>query len=714
MKGNLFSESWYRVAELKVGLITSTTFHKQYFRGEEYYVLRDPLNNKFFKVTPESYKFLIRLTPKKTVEQIWDECLNIFPETAPTQDDVIRILSQLHHSNLLFFRNKPNSENIFERHVEKKRKELGSKILGILFYKIPLWDPEAWLKSVSPIIHLIFSKLGMTVWFIVVFIGIKLSMDNFDQLLDGTQGILAPSNIGYIYLAMIVLKLFHEFGHAMMTKRFGGEVHVMGVMFLVFTPLPYMDASSSWAFRQKWHRVLVGAAGMIVEIFLAAIAAIVWASTGEGIIHNVAFNMMMIGSVSSILFNGNPLTRLDSYYILSDMLEIPNLSNRCKEQLIYFVEKYVYRVDELYCPSDSSKEAFWLVTYGSVSMAYRVLISFGIALFVMDQWFEVGLIIVALSVFTWLIKPMYGLYKYLLHDGKLMKTRRLAVSVTGVFIAVIVIVLGFIPIDDSIKASGIVESVDFANVYQQTSGYLETIHVKSGQRVKKDQIVLSFKNVELDYDIASAVAQLKESKALELRARKKNIADLKPIKDRISFLKDKINLLNSKKDRLNVRCEVEGVWVAPDIETLKNTWIKRGEKLGTVLPGVNYRFVAAVRQEKASDLFSRDKFEGEIKLIGNEHTTKQVKSIKVIPYEQNQLPSAALGWFGGGNIAVKRTEDGKTAEESFFEVRADFKDYDKALIHGRVGMLRMQLEPKPIAVQLYRSMKKLLQRRYKV
>ena len=157
-----------------------------------------------------------------------------------------------------------------------------------------------------------------------------------------SQGLLAPSNLVYLYLCLIVLKVFHELGHAAMTKRFGGEVHVMGVMFLVFTPLPYMDASASWAFRNKWHRILVGSAGMIVELFFASIAAWFWVYSGEGAVKSIAFNVMMIGSISSLFFNGNPLTRLDSYYILSDWLEIPNLGERAKKQWFFCIEKFFF------------------------------------------------------------------------------------------------------------------------------------------------------------------------------------------------------------------------------------------------------------------------------------------------------------------------------------------------------------------------------------
>jgi putative peptide zinc metalloprotease protein len=97
----------------------------------------------------------------------------------------------------------------------------------------------------------------------------------------------------------------------------------MGVMFLVFFPLPYVDASSAWAFRKKWQRAIVGMAGVMAELAAASIAAIVWTQTSTGTVHIIAYNVIFVASVSTLLFNGNPLLRFDAYYVLADLLEIP-------------------------------------------------------------------------------------------------------------------------------------------------------------------------------------------------------------------------------------------------------------------------------------------------------------------------------------------------------------------------------------------------------
>ena len=105
------------------------------------------------------------------------------------------------------------------------------------------------------------------------------------------------------------MKALHELGHSYAVKRWGGEVHEIGIMFLVFMPVPYVDASESAGFQSKWQRAFVGAAGILVEIFLASLALFIWLNAEEGLVRAFAFNVMLIGGVSTLFFNGNPLLR---------------------------------------------------------------------------------------------------------------------------------------------------------------------------------------------------------------------------------------------------------------------------------------------------------------------------------------------------------------------------------------------------------------------
>ena len=194
-------------------------------------------------------------------------------------------------------------------------------------------------------------------------------------------------------LAFLALKALHEFGHGFAVKAFGGAVHEFGVMILVFAPLPYVDASAASAFRSKWRRALVGAAGMIVEVFFAALALYVWLAVEPGLVRALAFDAMLVAGVSTVMFNGNPLLRYDGYYILADLLEIPNLAQRANRYCGYLIDRYVFRTDGLKDFVATDGERIWFLLYAPTAFVYRQVVMLTIAVFIASQYLAVGVAI---------------------------------------------------------------------------------------------------------------------------------------------------------------------------------------------------------------------------------------------------------------------------------------------------------------------------------
>ncbi|MFM7567100.1 MAG: peptidase M50, partial [Betaproteobacteria bacterium] len=270
MTAQTFSESWHRIAEARIGLLPSVQVQRQRFGGADWYVLQDRFTQRFFRLTPQAWRFVSRLSPRRTVDEAWREALEQFPTDAPSQHEVIQLLGQLHQSNLLYFRSQPDSAEIFDRYRQFKQRELYGKLLGFLYLRIPVLNPNDWLNSIRPLINAMVSVPAAILWLIVVAIGAKAVVENLPQIANQSQGILALDNLIWLYLCMAGMKVLHELAHAFVCKRFGGEVHVFGIMLLVLAPLPYVDATASWAFRSRYERALVGAVGVLSELFMAA------------------------------------------------------------------------------------------------------------------------------------------------------------------------------------------------------------------------------------------------------------------------------------------------------------------------------------------------------------------------------------------------------------------------------------------------------------
>ena len=714
--GKTFSESWHRVAQLRVGLRPNVRVRKQFFRGRQWYVLHDPFNNEFFRLRPEAYFFISRLRPDRTVEQVWHECMEKAPDDVPGQEDVIGLLAQLHFANLLYSRAATDSDKLFERYKKRKQRELQSKLMSIMFIRIPLFDPDRFLKKIMPLAEMLVGPVGAVLWLMVVLTAAKLVFDRFDEAVNQAQGVLAPGNLFWLYAALVFVKTLHEFGHAVVCRRYGGEVHTMGVMFLIFTPLPFVDATSSWAFRSHWHRTLVGAAGMLVEIFVASLAVFVWAKSGQGTVHSLAYNVMFIASVSTVLFNANPLLRFDGYYILSDLLDIPNLSSRSMNHLRHLAETRLFGCKDSTSPAETRREAVWFTVFGILSGIYRVVVFSGILLFVADKFLLAGLVMVVVCLISWVIVPLGRFLDYLGTSPKLARTRARAVAVSAGLALGTVLLLAVIPFPNRFRAPGIMEAENYLVVVNDGPGYVREVLVPSNTWVAAGTPLARMTNHELDLEIEAARAQLDEVTAMETKARSRAIADLEPIFKRRETIVQTLDELRAEKQALVVRAKKSGVWVCPRGGELPGAWLPRGTEIGEIVGDGDFRFSAVVAQDEAADLFVDTIRKAEVRIFGQGGDDIAVDALEIIPYQQERLPSAALGWFAGGEVAVSTSDgSGLKAAEPFFLIHGKLTPADGVLfVHGRSGKMRLTLPPKPLLFQLWHAFRQLLQRRYRI
>ncbi len=711
-----FSESWYRVANQHISLRPHAQCQRQLYRGQEWVVVRDPFTNRFYRLRPAAYHFIARLRPSRTVQEVWDEVVERTPDEAPGQEEVIQLLAQLYHANLLYYDSPADSAKLFERYRQARQRETTAKALNIMFAHFPLLDPDTFLKRTLPVARLLFSPLGFVVWCAVLVVGLKLGLENFAALRQQSEGILSPRNLPLLYVSLILLKTSHEFGHAYACRRYGGEVHTMGVMLLIFTPLPYMDATSSWSFRSRWRRVLVGSAGMLVELFVAACATVVWARTSPGLVHSLAYNMIFIASVSTLLFNGNPLLRFDGYYILSDLLDIPNLHQQCSRQLTHIIERYAFGCRRSHGAAATRSEAAWLLFYGVLSRVYRIFVFVRILLFVADRFLLAGIIMFVLCVFSWVLTPLGKLLNYLVTSPKLDRTRVRAAVVCAACCAAVFSVFYWIPYPDRFRAPGVIEAGELRDVINEAPGRVSEILLASRTTVTRGTPLVRLTNHELPHQIATMRARRAETEARLLQALDEEPADLEPLRNRLRVIEENLAKLLADESNLVVTAPSDGLWLCPNVEELRGRWLARGTTMGNVLSPDDFTFAAVVTQAEASRLFGEEIEGAEIRLRGKAHLPLTIRATTVIPAEQTVLPSAALGWLGGGDVAVDLDDrTGRRTVEPFFEVRTQVDPVPGlALLHGRSGRIRFELAPRPLLLQWYRRVRQLLQKRYRI
>jgi len=432
MSQSLFSPSWYRAASLKPRLRSHLDIHRHHYRGERWYVLQDHASGRFQRFTPSAYMLIGLMDGKRTVQEIWDASRDRLGEEAPTQEEVIRLLGQLHAVDALQVDTMPDTAELTRRYEKRRHAKWMQTLRSPLFMRFPLFDPEAILERFKHVALPFYGWLGVLLWLAIVLPALFLMGVHWSELTRNiTDRILAPQNLVIMWLVYPFLKGLHEFGHAFAVKVRGGEVHEMGIMLLVFMPIPYVDASAASAFRKKRERVQVGAAGMAVEVFCAAIALLVWINAEPGPVRAVAFNAIFIAGVSSLLFNGNPLLRYDAYYILTDLLEIPNLGNRSNRYLGYLVQRYLIGIEAAQSPVTAKGEAGWLFVYAVASFVYRVFIMIRIAMFIAAKLFVVGMVLIVWGMFSVFVTPLFRLIKKAFTDPALQRKRGRIAALVG-------------------------------------------------------------------------------------------------------------------------------------------------------------------------------------------------------------------------------------------------------------------------------------------
>ena len=237
----------------------------------------------------------------------------------------------------------------------------------------------------------------------------------------------------------------------------------MGLTLLVFVPIPYVDASAAAAIRSKHRRMLVSAAGMMVELFLAAIALFVWLNVEPGLLRLAAFNIMLIGGVSTLLFNGNPLLRFDAYYILKDAIEIPNLASRSSRYITFLAKHYLLALPSE-SPATRAGERGWLLFYGVASTLYRLLVTFGIILFIAGKFFVIGVLLAVWAAVMQIVVPAVKIMSFVLFNRALDQRRVRAVAVSTALLGALSAIVFLAPMPSATHAEGVLSLPEQARV----------------------------------------------------------------------------------------------------------------------------------------------------------------------------------------------------------------------------------------------------------
>jgi putative peptide zinc metalloprotease protein len=276
----------------------------------------------------------------------------------------------------------------------------------------------------------------------------------------------------------------------------------MGIMLLVFSPTLYCDVSDAWMMRNKWHRIYIGLAGMYVETVLSAVAIFVWWNTNPGLLHYLCLNVFFVSTVSTVIFNANPLMRYDGYFMLADYLEVPNLRPKADKMLTEKFSWYCLGIEQRPDPFMPETGRVWFVTFAIAAAIYRWVIVFGITLFlyrVLKPYGlqSIGIVLAVASLAAVVGNLVYSLYKIVSAPrSDPMDMRK--VTITGTVVAIVLAAALFVPLPLHEEMAFMVEPLDVAHVYATAPGRVSEVHVAPGARVSKGDLLVKLINRETE------------------------------------------------------------------------------------------------------------------------------------------------------------------------------------------------------------------------
>ncbi len=678
------AELWAALSQMRPTLRSHIRVFPQSFRGERWFVLLDETSGTHLRLNSQAYNVIGRFDGNATLDSICTVLNESSPEHGcPSTEEIIKLISQLHSMGALGGIKDKTTAQLVADHSSRQSSQRMKKFMSPLMIRFPMLDPDRLLDRITPYTTGFFSKWAFLLWAVVVVTGFLVTVLAFADIRSQlSSDIFKPSNLVLLWMLYPLIKLVHEFAHAISVKHWGGEVHEMGITLLVLTPIPYVDASAASAFKSKWKRCMVSAAGIIAELFIAALAIILWVLSEPGLFNDCMLGLFMIGAVSTVIFNANPLLKFDGYFVLQDLIEIPNLYSRSSAWYRYAFKRYVLKLHGTVSPQTATGERRWFAVYGLAAFLYRFVVIISIVGFLLGKYLILGVVLAIWALLQQVFLPIGRFVKYLTSSPELNACRGSVIRNAALVVLVVAVIVFHFPLPKSTMASGIVWVPEQGQIYASTNGFVSDVYVLPGSHVKAGDLLVEMSDPDLELEL------LVEQSRLDILGIERRIAigngdaEFARLKEDVIQKQELVEHLRERTSQLSVYAQADGVFTLPDQNGLTGKYYKQGDLIGHIVDPQRY-IIQAVVPESDSALIHKSIKSASIRIA--EHAGKRITATvsRATPAADNRLPSAAMGAMGGGGIAVASTDpDGLTTVEKVFHLQLE---PDEPLIVSGVG-----------------------------
>ncbi|BAM02924.1 hypothetical protein [Phycisphaera mikurensis] len=686
------AEPWEAVGALKLRLRDGLRWSHHATPGGVWRVVRNPLSGRCARVDRAGFVFLHALDGERTAEEALAIAAETLGPAAPDREEALGLIAFATSAGLLGQSLPPAAAAVVERRSARRRAARVQRGLSVLFWRQRLWNPDRLLDRVAPPLSPVFSGLGFAVWLLALLAGawhLAAGSERFAEALAGALRFDPAYLLGALGV-FVGLKLLHELAHGVACKHFGRgvpggcEVPAVGLMLLVAVPVPFIDVTSSWLIPSRWGRAAVAAAGLYAELFVAALAAVVWAHTAPGLLNTLAFQTVLIASIATILFNANPLLRYDGYHALADAAGIANLGQRAQAMVTGAALRLLgVPAERAFAAAPggeslgeaSTRQRVLLVVYAVASTAYRWLILAVIVVMVGGQWLLLGKVLAAMAAVGWLVLPLARFVARLRRELAEAGRGRRALAVGGGVAAAAVALAVLVPVPRFAFAPGVAEARATAQVRPRTGGFLRRVLPAGEAADPAGPPLLTLADPALAAERAGAAAQLAAARVRLDAAAGGPPAEAAALADRCAALADRLAELDRRIAALRVPAAAAGVWIPEDPHLAAGDFLAPGVPAGVVadLSGRRARLLA---DQHLGPRLAAAMGPGGRVTVRSSAGRFEARVLEIAPAGSTRLPSAALGQAGGGAVRLETgprpdAAPGGEAAEPFFEVVLD-------------------------------------------
>ncbi|QEG37482.1 biotin/lipoyl-binding protein [Bythopirellula goksoeyrii] len=715
---------------------------KQRYQGRVYWVVKDPVGLQYFRFEEEEFAILQMLDGESSLEEIAERFEKDFPPQTIRVEELQNFIGMLHRSGLVLSDSAGQGVQLKKRRDEKRKQELIQNFSNILSFRMRGIDPEGILNAIYPWVRWFFSVPATICACILALSALSLvivQFDVFQSKLPSFHSFFAAQNWLVIAGVLAVTKIIHEFGHGLSCKHFGGECHEMGIMLLVLTPCLYCNVSDSWMLPNRWHRAAIGAAGMYVEVVIASIATFIWWFSEPGFLNYLCLNIMFVSSVSTIVFNANPLLRYDGYYILSDIMEIPNLRQKASTILNRKLGWWCLGLEEPDDPFLPHRHQGWFALYTVASFFYRWVVLLSI-LYFLNKVFEpyglkiLGQAIAVASLYGMIVMPFWKVFKFFRVPGRVSKVKKVRMFASLALLAAVVGGILFIPFPSSVTCEFELQPRGSESVYIDVAGTLEEVLVEPGQNVEEGQLLARLRNIDLELEIEKIQGQREASQRQfdslkDMQHYDQNAGlQIDVVRERLASLDEQLVQKQRDLDRLELTAPRAGTVIPPpyrpdarsnqEVELASwSGWPMEEKNLGaTFLPDgsenlfcqigdPNQWDAVLVINQSDLDLVREGQ---EVRLMFNESAYHVfVSTLQSVADDEMKSISPRLASTSGGAVPAQHDPGGEVKPlDTSYQAEVQLDNSLGIFRNGLTGTARIKTEPRTLASRLYRYLKR--------